>query len=84
MFGTIPNQSLHHDAATPFSADGTGKEAVNGVKGMPGTFQETPKATKADSTKSKPLSDGSYFDGNGELKKDVGHARDDVSIGEAF
>ncbi|KAL8799762.1 MAG: hypothetical protein Q9200_007453, partial [Gallowayella weberi] len=77
MFGTIPNQSLLPDVQAPSSIDRTEKEAVNGSKGMPGTFTETPKVSKTDSTVSKPLSDGSYFDMNGELKKEVGNGRDD-------
>ncbi|KAL8797943.1 MAG: hypothetical protein Q9182_007089 [Xanthomendoza sp. 2 TL-2023] len=87
MFGTIPNQSSLPDAQAPASIDNRSeKDAVNGSKGgMPGTFTETPKVSKTDSTVSKPLSDGSYFDRNGELKKEVGSGgRDDVSIGEAF
>ncbi|KAL8732872.1 MAG: hypothetical protein Q9166_002473 [cf. Caloplaca sp. 2 TL-2023] len=83
MFGTIPNQSLLHDVQRPFSVDGAGKEVVNGGNGMPGAYTETPIA-KVDSTKSKKLSDQSYFGPDGELKKDVENARDDVSIGEAF
>ncbi|KAL8680679.1 MAG: hypothetical protein Q9186_003164 [Xanthomendoza sp. 1 TL-2023] len=93
MFGTIPNQSLLQDDQAPFSADRSEKEVVDGSKGMPTTFTETPKVSKidskvskSDSTVSKPLSDGSYFDKDGELKKEVGNGngRDDVSIGEAF
>ncbi|KAL8846679.1 MAG: hypothetical protein Q9221_008238 [Calogaya cf. arnoldii] len=84
MFGTVPNTSLLPDVQTPFSVNGTEKEVVNGGTGMPGTFQETPKIPKTNSPTSKKLSDASYFNENGELKKEVGNARDDVSIGEAF
>lgn len=84
MFGAVPNTSLLHDAQPPFSVNGTEKEVVNGGTGMPGTFHETPKLSKTNSPKSKKLSDASYFDHDGELKKEVGNARDDVSIGEAF
>ncbi len=84
MFGTGPNTSLLQDVQPPFAVSGTEKEVVNGGTGMPGTFQETPKVTKTEPITSKKLSDASYFDGDGELKKDVGNARDDVSIGEAF
>ncbi|KAL8779603.1 MAG: hypothetical protein Q9213_006865 [Squamulea squamosa] len=85
MFGTMPNTSLLQDVSPPFPANGAEREVVNGGLGMPGTFQETPKISKTESIKSKQLSDESYFDENGELKKkDVGNARDDVSIGEAF
>ncbi|KAL8914899.1 MAG: hypothetical protein Q9171_000526 [Xanthocarpia ochracea] len=84
MFGTGTNTSLLQDVQPPFAVSGTEKEVVNGGTGMPGTFQETPKVTKTEPKTSKKLSDASYFDGDGELKKDVGNARDDVSIGEAF
>ncbi|KAL8654988.1 MAG: hypothetical protein Q9226_003224 [Calogaya cf. arnoldii] len=84
MFGTVPNISLLHDVQTPLSVNGTEKEVVNSGTGMPGTFQETPKMPKTNSPTSKKLSDASYFNEKGELKKEVGNARDDVSIGEAF
>ncbi|KAL8671434.1 MAG: hypothetical protein Q9168_004063 [Polycauliona sp. 1 TL-2023] len=81
MFGTVPHTALLQDITS-----GTGKEVVNGAgTGMPGTFQDTPRISKSThEPKTKNLSDGSYFDHDGELKKDVGNARDDVSIGEAF
>ncbi|KAL8753765.1 MAG: hypothetical protein Q9199_004813 [Rusavskia elegans] len=84
MFGAVPNTSLLHNGQPPFSVNGTEKEVVDGGTGMPGTFHETPKLSKTNSPKSKKLSDASYFDHDGELKNEVGNARDDVSIGEAF
>ncbi|KAL8838868.1 MAG: hypothetical protein Q9205_000288 [Flavoplaca limonia] len=84
MFGTVPNTTLLQDIQPPFAVNGTEKASASGGTGMPGTFQDTPKISKTNSPKTKKLSDGSYFDGEGELKKDVGTARDDISIGEAF
>lgn len=82
MFGAVPSTSLLHDTHAAYSINGNEKEVVNGGTGMPGTFHETPKIPNE--PKTKKLSDGSYFDQDGELKKEVGNARDDVSIGEAF
>ncbi|KAL8998730.1 MAG: hypothetical protein Q9169_002285 [Polycauliona sp. 2 TL-2023] len=84
MFGTVATTSALQDVQAPLPINGSEKEVVNGGSGMPGTFQDTPRISKTHSPKTKKLSDGSYFDENGELKKDVGNARDDVSIGEAF
>ena len=86
MFGTLSNKTLLENVQPPFSVDGTEREInAPASKGMPGSYQDTPKLSKTGSKgeKKKPI-ETSYFDADGEVKEGVGSQRDDVSIGEAF
>ncbi|KAL8838756.1 MAG: hypothetical protein Q9170_002005 [Blastenia crenularia] len=92
MFGTVPaktSTSLLENVQPPFSVSGADKEMngpVNAVKGMPGTYHDTPRLskTRSGSDGEEKRLETSYFDEDGEVRKEIGNHRDDVSIGEAF